>query len=122
MMKYVILGSSGQLGRDLGPRLAGEVVALTRAEVDLTHPESIRTVLTRLNPDVVVNCAAYNLVDRAESESLSAFAVNAWGVRELAHVCHDLKCALVHFSSDYVFVLDDSRQIPYAEADAPGPV
>ncbi len=122
MTKYAILGSSGQLGRDLGPRLSGEVVPLTRAEVDLTYPESIRTVLSRTRPEVVVNCAAYNLVDRAESESLSAFAVNVWGVRELAHVCHDLKCALVHFSSDYVFGLDDSRQTPYAETEAPGPV
>jgi dTDP-4-dehydrorhamnose reductase len=122
MTKYAVLGCSGQLGRDLCPRLSGEVVGLTRAEVDLTHPESIRSVLSSLRPDVVVNCAAYNLVDRAESEAEAAFAVNGWGVRNLALICHDLTCTLVQFSSDYVFGLDASRQTPYAEAEAPGPV
>jgi dTDP-4-dehydrorhamnose reductase len=122
MTKYVVLGSSGQLGRDLCPRLAGEVVPLTRAEVDLTHPESIQTALANLRPDVVVNCAAYNLVDRAESEAEAAFAVNARGVRNLALICHDLSCILVHFSSDYVFGLDTGREAPYAETDPPGPV
>ena len=52
----------------------------------------------------------------------AAFAVNAWGVRALATVCRDLACTLVHFSSDHVFGLDDTRQTPYTEADAPGPV
>ena len=73
-------------------------------------------------PDVVVNCAAYNFVDKAESEPDAAFAVNAWGVRDLARVCRDLDCVLVHFSTDYVFGLDSGRARPYAETDAPGPV
>src|SRR5262249_42867794 len=60
--------------------------------------------------------------DRAESEPAAAFAVNAWGVRELAVVCRDRSATLVHFSSDYVFGLDESRRTPYAETDAPGPV
>jgi dTDP-4-dehydrorhamnose reductase len=121
-MKYAVLGAAGQLGRDLCPRLAGEVVPLTRAQADLTRPETLRAVLGELRPDVVVNCAAYNLVDRAEAEPEAAFAVNAWGVRSLAVVCRDLDCVLVHFSSDYVFGLDEGRRTPYAEADAPGPV
>ena len=121
-MKYVVLGSAGQLGRDLCPRLPGEVIALTRETTDLTRPESLCAALTDLRPDVVINCAAYNLVDKAESESATAFAVNAWGVRDLALVCRDLGCVLVHFSTDYVFGLDEKRAMPYAETDAPGPV
>jgi dTDP-4-dehydrorhamnose reductase len=121
-MKYAVLGSQGQLGRDLCPRLAGEVAALTRAQADLTRPELLRATLAGLRPDVVINCAAYNFVDRAESEPDDALAVNAWGVRALAQVCAELDCVLVHFSSDYVFGLDQDRRMPYQESDAPGPV
>jgi dTDP-4-dehydrorhamnose reductase len=121
-MRFAVIGSAGQLGRDLCPRLSGEVVPLTRDRADLTRPDLLRATLTELRPDVVVNCAAYNFVDKAEAEPEAAFAVNAWGVRQLALVCRDLGCVLVHFSTDYVFGLDESRQTPYAETDAPGPV
>src|SRR5207248_275504 len=94
-VKYAVLGSAGQLGRDLCPRLPGEVIALTREHADVTRPESLRATLTELRPDVVINCAAYNLVDKVESEPGTAFAVNAWGVRDLALVCRDLDCVLV---------------------------
>jgi dTDP-4-dehydrorhamnose reductase len=82
----------------------------------------LRTHLTQLRPDVVINCAAYNFVDKAETEPDAAFAVNAWGPRSLAMVCRDLDCTLVHFSTDYVFGLDEARHTPYTEADAPGPL
>ena len=121
-MRYVILGAAGQLGRDLGPRLSGEVIPLTRELADLTFPQTLRTALTELRPAVVVNCAAYNFVDRAETEPEAAFAVNAWGVRNLALVCRDLDITLVHFSTDYVFGLDCTRSKPYSEHDLPGPV
>ncbi len=121
-MKYAVLGAAGQLGHDLCPRLAGDVVPLARPQADLTRPESLRAALADVRPDVVVNCAAYNFVDRAESEPDAAFAVNAWGVRSLASACRDRGCVLVHFSSDYVFGLDEGRAAPYAEGDAPGPV
>jgi dTDP-4-dehydrorhamnose reductase len=88
----------------------------------LTQPQKLRQVLQDLRADVVVNCAAYNFVDRAESEPETAFAVNAWGVRALAEACRDLDCVLVHFSSDYVFGLDTQRRTPYPPADLPGPL
>jgi dTDP-4-dehydrorhamnose reductase len=122
MPRYAVLGANGQLGRDLCPRLPGEVHALTRERADLTRPAELRTFLTGLRPDVVVNCAAYNFVDRAETEPAAAFAVNAWGVRDLAAICRDLDCTLVQFSTDYVFGLDETRQTPWLETDAPGPV
>jgi dTDP-4-dehydrorhamnose reductase len=118
----VVLGAAGQLGRELMRRLGPEAAALTRAEADLTQPVSVRAALQPLRPDVVLNCAAYNLVDRAEAEPQSAFAVNAWAVRDLAAICRDLGCTLVHFSTDYVFGLDEARHTPYAETDAAGPV
>ncbi|MBI1914643.1 MAG: dTDP-4-dehydrorhamnose reductase [Planctomycetes bacterium] len=121
-MKYAVLGAAGQLGRDLCPRLAGEVVPLTRADADLTRRGSLRDLLDGLRPDVVINCAAYNLVDRAEDEPDAAFAVNAWAVRELAVACNERGTVLVHFSTDHVFGLDAARRTPYAEDDPPGPV
>ncbi len=121
-MKYAVFGAVGQLGRDLCPRLAGEVVPLTRADADLTRRGSLRDLLDGLHPDVVINCAAYNLVDRAEDEPDAAFAVNTWAVRELATACNELGSVLVHFSTDHVFGLDAARRTPYAEDDPPGPV
>src|SRR5438132_6914549 len=121
-MKYLVLGSAGQLGRDLCPRLSGEVIALTRADADLTQSDALRARITKLAPDIVINCAAYNYVDRAEAEPAAAFDVNTWAVRQLALICRDLHCALVHFSSDYVFGLNSERRLPYAEDDGPGPV
>jgi dTDP-4-dehydrorhamnose reductase len=121
-LKYAVLGAGGQLGRDLCPRLGGPVVPLTREQADLSRPETVAAALAELRPDVVVNCAAYNFVDRAEAEPEAAFAVNAWGVRALAAACRQRDCTLVQFSSDYVFGLEDGRQTPYAESDAPGPV
>jgi dTDP-4-dehydrorhamnose reductase len=120
-VRIAVLGAAGQLGRDLCPRLPVEVLPLTRTEVDLTHRETLDH-LRSLRPDVVINCAAYNLVDRAESEPAAAFAVNAWGVRDLAQVCRDHDCLLVHFSTDYVFGLYSQHQKPYRETDAPGPI
>src|SRR5688572_14192690 len=121
-MRAVVLGAPGQLGRDLVPRLGGDVIPLGRADADLTDGPALRAKLTDLRPDVVVNCAAYNLVDKAEDDPAAAFAVNAWAVRELAAICRDLDCTLVHFSTDYVFGLDASRMSPFGESHAPGPV
>jgi dTDP-4-dehydrorhamnose reductase len=124
-VRYAVLGAAGQLGRDLCPRLSGEVIALSRGgslAADLSRPESLRGMLDQVRPDVVVNCAAYNFVDKAESEPQEAFAVNAWGVRELARLCGERDCLLVHFSTDYVFGIDETRRQPWAESDAPGPV
>jgi dTDP-4-dehydrorhamnose reductase len=124
-MRYAVLGAAGQLGRDLCPRLPGEVIPLSRSgspALDLARPESLGALFDEIRPDVVLNCAAYNFVDRAESEPHEAFAVNAWGVRELARQCAERDCLLVHFSTDYVFGLDSARRQPWTESDAPGPV
>lgn len=122
MMRFAVLGAAGQLGRDLCPRLPGVVVPLGRDRADLTQPEQLDQTLVEIRPDVVINCAAYNFVDRAESEPPAAFAVNTLGVGGLAQVCARLDCLVVHFSTDYVYGLDSARRTPWTEADAPGPV
>ncbi len=124
-MTVAIFGAAGQLGRDLVPRMAAldeDVIALTRTDGDFTQPLSIRTFLATQRPRWVINCAAYNFVDRAETEPEAAFAVNAVAVQVLAEACRAMGTKLVHFSTDYVFGRDESRQTPYREDDPPGPV
>jgi len=117
----VIIGAAGQLGQDLSQRLGSRAVGLTHREIELRDRESLVRVLSPLRPRVVINTAAFNLVDDAESRTDEAFAVNALGVRELSLVCRDLGCVLVHFSTDYVFGLDATRREPHSENDVPGP-
>ena len=121
-MKIVILGANGQLGRQLGVTLSGEVIALSRAEADLVKPAALRQTLMQLRPRVVVNAAGYTQVDKAELHPAEAFAVNAVGVRDLAAICRDLDATLIHVSTDYVFGVEATRMSPYRETDAPGPL
>ncbi|MFL5245905.1 MAG: dTDP-4-dehydrorhamnose reductase [Gemmataceae bacterium] len=121
-MKYALIGAAGQLGRDLVSRLPGDVMAWTRAEADLTKPAELKAKLEEYKPEIVINCAAYNFVDRAESEPEAAFAVNTWGVRNLATICAERDSVLVHFSTDYVFGFDQNRSFAYVETDPPGPL
>lgn len=121
-MRFVLFGATGQLGRQLHRRLPGEVIVVDRHQVDLSRPGDLPSLLDALAPDAVVNCTAYNFVDRAEAEPDAAFAVNAWAVRALARWCGATGRLLVHFSTDHVFGLDAARATPYAEDDAPGPV
>jgi dTDP-4-dehydrorhamnose reductase len=121
-MRCALIGVTGQLGHDLARTWEppGELVTLTRAELDLLEPGAIARVLREVRPTHVVNCAAYNLVDRAEDERDQAFAVNADAVGVLAETCEALGATLVHFSTDFVF--DGSKRTPYTEDDAPAPL
>lgn len=120
-MTTLILGSAGQLGTAFR-RLLPDAVACAREQADLANAESLRAVVQSVKPGVVLNCGAYNAVDRAESDVAGAFAVNAFGVRELALACRDAGAALVHFGTNYVFGQDDQRRVPYRETDTPGPI
>ena len=120
-MRYAILGAQGQLGRDLCRLWGDDASALGRADADLNRPESVRAALTARRPDVVVNCAAFNFVDRAEREPEAAFAINALGVQHLAKACVEIDAVLVQFSTDYVFGRDPARTAPLTEADLPAP-
>ncbi len=122
MVRYLIIGKTGQLGQAFVQRLGSAALAVSRAECDITDAEAVRRLLLLHRPQVVLNCAAWNFVDRAEQEPQPAFAVNALAVRALAHACSEVGAFLVHFSTDYVFGLDETRRLPYRESDLPGPV
>ncbi|MBN9122387.1 MAG: dTDP-4-dehydrorhamnose reductase [Planctomycetes bacterium] len=123
-MKIAVLGAAGQLGRDLCPRLAalGDVIPLSRADIDLERPDAIAPAVAALRPDLFVNCAAYNFVDKAETDWSTAFKVNEFGVQFLAIACREVGAKLVQFSTDYVFGADPNRATPYSEDDPPAPI
>lgn len=121
-MRIALIGSAGQLGSDLLPRLPGEVIALRHHDIELGDDASVPQVLEAIAPDIVINTAAYNLVDKAEDDPQAAWQINTLGPRRLAKFCAERDCVLVHFSTDYVFGLDRQRVAPYLEDDAPGPL
>jgi dTDP-4-dehydrorhamnose reductase len=121
-MRITIIGSTGQVGSDLCLRLKGDIARPSHADLPLDPGTDFGVYLDSARPDTVINCAAYNFVDQAEAEPEAAFNTNAWGVRNLANACESRGIWLVHFSTDYVFGLDENRQTPYTEDDAPGPV
>lgn len=122
-MKIAIVGAAGQLAADMILQLSThDLLIWSREDLDITDANAVQTELAATKPHAVVNCAAYNLVDRAESEIDQAFLVNAYGARNLALACELLGCTLLHFSTDYVFGLDADRRTPWQTTDAPGPV
>lgn len=120
-MRIAVIGAHGQLGSDLMLQFGARAVPLGHDQVDITDPARIAAALEAVIPDVVINTAAYNLVDRAEDEPAAAFNVNAFGPRHLGKWCAQQGAVLVHVSTDYVFGLDAGRTQPYREDDLPGP-
>jgi dTDP-4-dehydrorhamnose reductase len=121
-MVIAVLGATGQLGSELLELWGEAAVGLTREELDLSDPSTIEATLETIAPEVVVNAAAYNQVDKAESEPAAAMLVNAQGPRQLARWCASRGVRLVHVSTDFVFGSDTSRSEPYAESDETGPL
>jgi dTDP-4-dehydrorhamnose reductase len=118
----VLIGATGQLGTDLARTFdhSGELFPLSTRDLDILDAAATRSKLQALAPTCVINTAAYNLVDRAEEDARSAFALNADAVGTLAAVCQSIGARLVHFSTDYVF--DGVQRTPYLETDPPRPI
>jgi len=113
-MRIALLGSNGQLGRDLLAQLAEhELFPLSREEFDVTDHVRARSVLTGLKPDIVLNTTAYHRVDDCESQAELAYSVNALAVLNLVRIANDLDATMVHISTDYVF--DGKIRAPYTE-------
>lgn len=120
-LRIAVPGALGQLGRELCRQLGAEAVPLDLPELDVTRPECVRRALSEQLADVVLNCAAYTDVDRAEQEDELCFRVNAEAVRHLAEWCRDQGRSLAQISTDYVFGGDTARRTPYKEDDIPAP-
>jgi dTDP-4-dehydrorhamnose reductase len=115
----LVLGAAGLLGTELVRLLRERGIAhasRSHTECDITAPAEVARALAETRARVVINCAAYNAVDRAESEPERALSVNRDGAATVAHKAH----IVVHFSTDFVF--DGRKGAPYSEADLPRPL
>lgn len=117
IMKVAVIGAAGQLGSDLVK--AFDAVPLTHEEADVSDPKSL-DILGDIEPDVVINTAAYVKVDDAEVEAEEAFRVNAIGALNVARACDDIGAVNVYISTDYIF--DGKKGEAYSEEDRPNPI
>ena len=114
----LVLGRSGQIATELvrTPTPAGFVLeAWGRDRLDLSDPQAAAATVAALKPAVVINAAAYTMVDKAELDPVSAFAINRDAPAAIAHICAELGAPFIHISSDYVF--DGTKSDPYLETD-----
>jgi dTDP-4-dehydrorhamnose reductase len=120
-MRVIVTGAAGQLGLVVVRRLqpTHDVIALTRAQLDVTRHDDVQRAVADARPHTVINCAAYNAVDAAEDDVLPALESNAFAVRSLARAVSAAGATLVHYSTDFVF--DGDTETPYTERDPPAP-
>jgi dTDP-4-dehydrorhamnose reductase len=119
-MKIAVLGSDGQLGRELCRQLGSRCLPLSRDHLDITDRRLVLRMLLEQAPQAVINAAAFTQVDLAETQAERCQAVNADAVAHLAEVCQILGSPLVQVSTDYVFGRHD-RRVPNKEEDPPEP-
>ena len=114
-MKILVTGLTGQLGFDVKHEIelrgdhSIEVVGVTRSDFDLTDSDAMKKFVTNAKPDVVIHCAAYTAVDKAEDEKDLAFAVNATATKNLAEACKSIDATMIYISTDYVFPGDGDK-------------
>jgi len=120
-MKYIILGSNGQLAREFLKILKGEIFAYDIDKLDITDEKSLKECIDSIKADFIINCAAYNNVDKAESDWENAYKVNSLSIKNISLFSQKYKTKIIHFSTDYVFGGND-KKVPYTEEDKPSPV
>jgi len=122
MTRILLTGTNGQLGYELEKSLQplGEVIGVNRDRLDLSQLDQLPQFISDLQPDLIVNAAAYTAVDRAEEEVDTAMAVNGEAPRTMAEGVQQIGAILVHFSTNYVF--DGTKNTPYLEQDRPHPM
>ncbi len=120
-MTTLVTGARGQLGEVIAARFGrhDRVIACSRADLDVTDWRAIARVVHAEQPDVIVNCSAYNAVDAAEEDPAAAFSINSWAVRHLARAAREINACFVHYSTDFVF--DGEASAPYTEDAQPNP-
>lgn len=122
MLKILLTGRHGQVGKELEQRLKGmgQIFAFDRTTLDLSKANQIRDVVSRVQPNLIINAAAYTAVDNAESEQALAEAINSTAPGILAQAAKDHNAAIIHYSTDYVF--DGNKPTPYDEQDICNPL
>lgn len=122
-MVVLVTGSSGQLGKALQSIATDyahfEFHFADSTKGDITDYENLSALFNKIKPNYCVNAAAYTAVDKAESEADKAQLVNVEGAKNLALICKEFNCTLLHISTDFVF--DGTKQTPYTETDSPNP-
>ena len=119
----LLTGANGQLGYDLQKILIKEnrdYITTDYKELDITNIENIRDFVKDKNIKVIINCAAYNNVDKAEDEGELCYSLNAYAPRDLAIVAKEISAQYITYSTDFVF--DGTKQTPYTEEDIPNPL
>ena len=120
-MRITIIGSNGQLGRDLVRVFKGyDLKPLTHEDVEITDFPQLKNVIEEYIPDVIINTAAFHNVPECEKKPEKAFLVNSIGVKNLADLCRINNIILIHISTDYIF--DGKKNSPYHEEDIPNPL
>ena len=120
-MKVLITGAGGQVGWELQQTVSTdiEITALHRVELDIADQAAVMSVIKELQPDLVINAAAYTAVDKAEEEVDRAYKVNVDGAANIARAVEDCSARLIHISTDFVF--DGTGTKPYLPGDEPKP-
>ena len=121
-MKWLIVGGGGQLGRAMQTELAeaeSEFVSLDQKELDITNEKSVESAFRDIDPDVVINAAAWTNVDEAENSEAEAALTNSYGAGLLAKACSKHSSRFVHISTDYVFSGKSKNPWPEAAILAP---
>ncbi|KPV60382.1 dTDP-4-dehydrorhamnose reductase [Paenibacillus sp. A3] len=121
-MRIFVTGASGQLGTDLidlFKETGFEVFGTSSKNLDITDRKAVECVISEKCPDIIVHSAAYTKVDQAEQDMDEAYAVNAYGTRNIAMAAQNCSAKLIYISTDYVF--DGTSQVPYNEFSPTSP-
>jgi dTDP-4-dehydrorhamnose reductase len=121
-MKILVLGCKGQLGRCLNDQLKNtdhEVIYTSREQIDIADFQVTKNKILKISPEVIINATAYTAVDNAEEDHETADLINHLAVKNIADICNQLECWLIHVSTDYVF--DGKSKVPYKEDDQTNP-
>jgi len=122
-MKFLLIGSLGQLGNEFKHYFQKNNIEFYETDLptlDVFNLDDVLEIFSNFKPEIVINCSAYNFVDRAEEDRWNPIKVNTIGVKNLAYACEKYDSFLVHFSTDYVF--DGEKPIQYTEEDEPNPI
>ena len=124
MLKIALIGVNGQLGTDINSHFEGKGIKIEGlaglTDINVSDYKTSESIIGSIDPDLVINTAAFHDVDLCEDEARSAFEVNVMGVRNLAIICKKMNIPLMHFSTDYIF--DGKKKEPYTEDDCASPL